>query len=77
MHYGVNEMITLAQKKYSFDTDTLAKIGKGVLIALGGVTGTYIIESVTQIDFGKWTPLVVAGCSILINICREYVKGSK
>ena len=68
-------MIALAQTKYSFDIETLKKIGKGVLIALGGVTGAYIIESVTQVDFGKWTPMIVAGCSILINVCREYVKG--
>ena len=66
----------MAQQKFSFDVETIKKIGKGIAIALGGATGVYILQCITQADFGNWTPAIVAVISILINVCREYVKGS-
>ncbi len=70
-------MVFVAQIKYTFDTETLTKIWKGALIALGGVAGTYILEYAMKTDFGKWTPLVVAGIAIVINVAREFTKGEK
>jgi hypothetical protein len=65
------------QTAFSFDKDTLTKIGKGFLIGLGGAFLTYATEFVASVDFGGWTPLVVMFAAGLINAGREYVKGSE
>lgn len=51
------------------------KIGRGLLIAVGGAVLTYLAEQIPNVDFGTYTPLVVAGFSALINAGREYLKG--
>lgn len=64
------------QKAYSFDKETVMKIGKGALIAGGGALAVYILQFVAGMDFGEATPIVVAVCGILINAVREWVKGA-
>jgi hypothetical protein len=63
------------QIAYSFDKETIVKIGKGALIAGGGALAVYILQAVAGMDFGESTPIVVAVCGILINSVKEYVKG--
>lgn len=63
------------QKSFSFDKETLIKIGKGLLIAVGGAVITYATEYFSSTDFGVYTPLVVAVSSIIINTIKEYIKG--
>jgi hypothetical protein len=63
------------QKKNSFDKETTSKIWKGFLIAGGGAGIVYILEFVQTLEFNTLTPLVVALCSVGINIIREYLKG--
>ena len=63
------------QIKNKFDVITLQKVGKGVLIAGAGAILTFLAEAIPGIDFGSWTPAVVAFSSILINTIREYLKG--
>ena len=46
-------------------------IGKGLLIAVGGAVITYLTQISTQIDFGQFTPLMVAGFSVAINYLRK------
>lgn len=48
-----------------------SKIGKGLLIALGGAALTYIAQ--LQFDFGSWTPVVVAVASAIVNWGRVYI----
>lgn len=47
------------------------KVGKGLLIALGGAALTYVAQ--LQFDFGVWTPVAVAVASALINAGRVYI----
>jgi hypothetical protein len=63
------------QIKNSFDRETLLKIGRGALIAGGGVMAVYILEAITKMDFGQATPLVVGVASIIINAIKEWRKG--
>lgn len=49
------------------------KIGKGLLIAIGGAGLTYLQDILLTIDFGEWTPIVVALNSVLINIIRKWI----
>ena len=46
------------------------KIGKGALIAVAGALVAYIPEAVTSVDWGSYTPFVVALASILVNALR-------
>lgn len=61
-------------KKYQLNQQDLIKIGKGALIALAGVLLTYLSDMLPNIDFGQWTPLVVAFWSIVANIARKYLQ---
>jgi len=76
------------QKKYSFDTHTLIKIGKGALIAGGGAGAIAFLQFIGSADLASvcneqsaWVcnkfllPLVAWGVPCLINIIKEYIKG--
>ena len=63
------------QTAFSFDKATMVKIGKGILIAVGGAAVTYFAQYVSNTNFGVYTPLVVAGSAIIINAIKEYIAG--
>lgn len=63
------------QIQNSFDEKTIKKIAKGALIAGGGAVIAYLLKIIPTIDFGNWTPAVVALSSILINIYYQYKRG--
>ena len=58
--------------RFKLTQTDLTKVGKGVLVALAGATLTYLTEWASSTDFGSWTPVVVAGLSILTNIVRKW-----
>ncbi len=62
-------------KKYSLNQQDLLKILIGACIAVGGALLTYLAGIITQIDFGIYTPIIVALASILINAARNFLKG--
>ncbi len=41
--------------------------GKGALIAVSGAFLTYLLETIPNLDFGLYTPMVVAASAVLIN----------
>jgi len=47
------------------------KLVKGALIAGAGAAMAYMAEGLQGIDFGEWTPIVVAGFSVLVNAIRQ------
>jgi len=59
--------------KYSINKDDLKSIARGGLIAIGGALVTYAIEILPKINFGDYTPIVVALISILLNSARKYL----
>lgn len=65
----------MKQEAFSFDKETLKKIGKGALIAGGGAAVVDVLQFVQWYDFGAYSAIVGAVCSTLINALREYVKG--
>lgn len=62
-------------KKYTFNQEDLIKIGVGAIVALLGALLTYAAQVVGQVDFGSYTPVVVALSAILINAARKFVEG--
>ena len=61
--------------KYSLNKEDLKKIAIGAGIALAGALLTYVSETITSVDFGEWTPIVVAISAILVNAGRKFLSG--
>lgn len=63
--------------KYQLNKEDGLKILKGACIALGGALLTYLSSIIGQINFGDFTPIVVALLSILINAGIKFLSGEK
>ena len=63
--------------KWHLNKADMISVGKGLLIAVGGAALTYITEVIGKIDFGQWTPIVVAAAAIIINLGRKWFEGPK
>ena len=63
------------QTKNKLDKESLVKIGKGALIAGGGAFLVYLLQAITQMDFGQFTLMIGAIAGILINSIKEFMKG--
>ena len=61
----------------SIDLIGLKKVGKGALIAGVGAALTFAVEALPNVNFGKWTPVVVGVFSILANFVRKWVVSYK
>lgn len=59
--------------KFSFKGINWKKIGIWALMAIAGTLLTYVADLIPTIDFWVYTPLVVAGFSILSNIVRKWM----
>jgi hypothetical protein len=62
-------------KKFSLNSQDLEKILKGACIALGGALLTYSASVIGEVDFGPYTPVIVAVGSILINAGLKFLEG--
>lgn len=62
-------------KKFTLNTLDRKKIGKGALIAVIWVLMTYLADLIPTIDFGVYTPVVVAMFSILANVVNKRIQG--
>ena len=64
------------QKSKSLDLNKtdMKKIGKGLLIAVGGAVLTYLTDTIPNINWGASAPMVVAISSVLINAVWKYLK---
>jgi hypothetical protein len=62
-------------KSYSLKREDLVKLGTGLGIALAGAALTYISQVITQVDFGAYSPLVVAFWSVFANFIRKIIDG--
>jgi len=71
---AVQIMVNEKSVKGKLNKTELIKIGKGLLIAVGGVVLTFVSEVVLKYDYGDYTALVVAGSSVLINAGRQFLK---
>jgi hypothetical protein len=54
----------------------LIKLFKGALIAAAGAGLTYMAEGAQGIDFGEFTPVVVAGFAVAVNAIRQVWKNT-
>jgi len=54
----------------------LKKLGIGAGIALLGALATYLQDTIPGLDFGQYTPIVVAVNSIIVNAIRKFIVSS-
>ena len=62
-----------SSKKYELNKEDGVKIGKGALIAIGSVLITYAAQTIPNVNFGQYTPLVVGFSGILINFAKKFL----
>lgn len=62
-------------KKYQLNKKDLKSLAIGFLIVLAGSALTFVSENVGQIDFGVYTPFVVAVAALLVNVGRKFLAG--
>lgn len=58
---------------FSLDSHGLKKVGKGALIAVTGAILTYGTQEIVNINFGEWTPVVVAIWSVIANLGHKWI----
>jgi hypothetical protein len=63
---------TKVSKAYELKKEDWSRILVGAGVAMSGALVTYFSEVVVEIDWGHWTPLVVAGFSVLANVVRKW-----
>lgn len=63
--------------QFSLNRDDAISILKGLMVALVGAALTYFSQVVAQADFGQYTPIVVAIFSVIANVIRKWLEGSK
>lgn len=69
----MNKKPKIISPAFSLTKDDLQKILIGALIALSGATITFLTQLPEMIDWGMWTPMIAALCSIGINLVRKYI----
>jgi len=62
-------------EKYKLNKEDGKKILIGAGVAIAGAVLTYITEVIPNVDFGSYTPVVVALFSILANAVRKLIVG--
>jgi hypothetical protein len=67
------------QEAYSFDKETLKKIGRGALISVVAPAVVALLDYIGQIHFHSQNPgidyLLIYFIPVLVNAGKEYIKG--
>ena len=64
----------MASKKYQLNKNDGQRILLGALMAIGGAFLTYLAELIPNVEFGVYTPIVVALGGIIVNAGRKFLK---
>jgi len=59
--------------KFSLNTTDLWKAARGLLVVLAGAALTYLVDTIPQVDFGIYSPVIVSVSSTLIELARRYL----
>jgi len=62
----------VASAKMSLNEADMVKVGKGAVLAVTAAALTYLAQNATDIKFGQYTPFVVSGLAILLNMVRKW-----
>lgn len=62
-------------KQWSLNNIDYKKLLIGAGVALLGALATYMADTIPGLDFGVWTPIVVAVNSVIVNAIRKFIMG--
>jgi len=60
-------------KKFTLNSIDWKKIGRWAIVAVLGAVATYLMDTIPNLDFGQFTPVIVALNSILVNSIRKFI----
>lgn len=60
-------------KRFRLNKEDLIKILIGLCIAMAGAGLTYLTDIIANVDFGEYTPMAVAGWSVIVNLVRKLI----
>ena len=64
--------------RFQLNKEDAYKLAKGGTIAMAGALLAYIARMAPLVDWGEqYTPLVVAGLSIIVNLFRKWLQGQR
>lgn len=49
------------------------KAGRGLIVVLAGAFLTYLLDTVPNVDFGEYSPIVVSVTSTLVELARRWM----
>jgi hypothetical protein len=61
----------------SLNKEDFKRIGMGAAVAVTGALLTYLSQVITTIDFGAYTPIVVAFWGVVANIVRKWLTNNE
>ena len=61
----------------SINREEMKKVGKGALIAFAGAALTVLVDVIPGVDFGKYTVVVMAVNSVVVNLLRIWLSNNK
>lgn len=64
-------------KRFSLNKTELKSVAMGAGIAMASALVTYLLQMLPNVDFGEYTPMVVAIAGILLNTARKWLEGKK
>lgn len=59
--------------KFNLTTTDWDSIKRGALVALAGALVVFLVETVSTLDVGAYTPFLVAIASVLVNVIRKWI----
>lgn len=65
----------MQSERFTLNKEDLKRIAKGAGYAVGGALCAYLLSVLGSIDFGAYTPIVVAGLSIVLNAGIKFFSG--
>ena len=65
-------MAVVKSERFKLVKEDALKIGKGATLAAAGAFIVYVAKALGDVDFGDWTPFVVAGLAVLVNVARKW-----
>ncbi len=62
---------------FTFQGVNWGKIGAGLLVAIAGAVLTYVSSWIVNVDFGAYTPIIMAVWTTIANIARKYISDNE
>lgn len=64
-------------KNFTLNQADFNKILKGAVMALGGALLTYIAQTIPNVDFGAYTPIITAVLAVVMNTAHKWLLDSR